>query len=215
MCQSIAEGGRRCAAHTRPKYLEARDHALNNSDPDYSLTHGPSWSGFSPTVIAKLMDASLDYASTPSGNVDILKDIKTYREYPNYDMVVGLLEVAQAKGLERLEEYKSIKSQVEELMNESNSSTALTVAATLGATVPAPVGSSVFILTHTTYYDQDSSVEEIGVFPTRELAEEGLIKYKEIIGVASEACLGLMLSLMVRASIWITPKTRLSGISAS
>ena len=39
------------------------------------------------------------------------------------------------------------------------------------------MGSSVFIVTHITYYDQDRSVDEIGVYPSRELAEEGLVKY--------------------------------------
>ena len=178
MCESIAKGGRRCAAYTRPKYQEALDHALANSLPDHG-SHLVNWSGFSPSIIAALMDASIDYASTPSGNKDVLEDIRTYRP-PNaydYDMVVGILEVAQAKGLERLTEFESIRNQVETLIKEPDATKAITIATTLGASVPAPSGTTLYQVNITTYYDEDSDTQTLGVWPTEELAKEGLVVY--------------------------------------
>lgn len=178
MCQSIAEGGRRCAAHTYPKYQEALDHALANSIPDYG-SHGLTWSGFFPSIIASLMDASINYASTQSGNKDILQDIRTYSP-PNaydYEMVVAILEVAQAKGLERLAEYKSVKEQVETLVKEPDATKVIAIATTLGASVPAPSGTTLYQVNITTYYDEDSDTQTIGAWPTEELAKEGLVVY--------------------------------------
>jgi len=176
MCQSIAEGGRRCAAHTRPKYQEALMSGLSNCMPDYG-SHGVTWSGYSPEVIAALMDASIDYASTPSGNDDVLKDIDKYKESSDFNMVVGILEVAQAKGLERLAEYKSVKEQVETLVKEPDATKVIVIATTLGAEVPAPVGTTLYQVNITTYYDEDSNTETIGVWPTEELAKDGLVVY--------------------------------------
>jgi len=176
MCESIAEGGRRCAAHTYPKYLEALDRAISNSLPGYEI-HGLTWSGFSPEVIATLIDASIDYASTPLGNKTILEDIGEYKEDSYFDMIVGILEVAQTKGLERLAEYKSIKDQVEVLIKNPDATRTITIATTLGASVPAPSGTTLYQVNITTYYDEDSNTQTLGVWPTEELAKEGLVVY--------------------------------------
>ena len=173
MCQSIAEGGQRCAAHTRPKYLDAMSYALSDSLPNYS-SGGVNWPGYTPSVVSNLMDSALDHASTPSGNVDVLKDIDKYKNESDFAMLVGILEVAQLKGLEKLEAQKSIKAQIENLIREPDSSKALAIASALGAEVPAPVGSSFYQVTHTTYYQDDSSVDILGAWSTEELAKQGV-----------------------------------------
>lgn len=68
MCRSLAEGGQRCASHTRPAYEAALT--------DYDHNRGPSGSGVfvaadEVSAATRLADAAAHYASTPEGAVRV------------------------------------------------------------------------------------------------------------------------------------------------
>jgi hypothetical protein len=70
MCESKAEGGLRCAAHTRPPYYAALNE-LNLIKP-----------GEDPApVLQKVFTAAVDYASTPTGQTEVLEHVKKARPW--------------------------------------------------------------------------------------------------------------------------------------
>lgn len=78
MCQSQAEGGRRCAAHTRPAYRQAVEKALD--PPGYSL--------FGVRQAREEGRAAvLAHASTPTGRVEVEAEVERIyherRKYPD------------------------------------------------------------------------------------------------------------------------------------
>lgn len=66
MCQSQAEGGRRCASHTRPLFMSA----LENMKDSERITQ---------VTIAQFIDAAVAHASTPSGIVEVLHEANQSR----------------------------------------------------------------------------------------------------------------------------------------
>jgi uncharacterized ParB-like nuclease family protein len=62
MCKSVAQGGQRCANHTRGPYLAAFHHIARRYDIDFQ-------------DLKNLEATALDYAGTPEGQIQIAKDI--------------------------------------------------------------------------------------------------------------------------------------------
>lgn len=185
MCQSIADGGQRCATHTRPNYTILRNRL---SLPNQTLTPD-EWSNLK--VFATL------HATTKQGSKEILHEIQelTSDNYtiPAPEGLVPLLQEALKNGLREREIIQETKRQIRIARKPGNKNpetvskiekrmikralTSIEVATTLGAEIPAPVGTSIYMVTITTYYDQDSSTENIGAYPTQELAEIGLANW--------------------------------------
>lgn len=88
MCQSIQEGGRRCAAHTRPQYYLFLEHAV----------HVPvdQWL---PDFPVSFLSAATAHASTPSGQKELREDIATLADGT---LARGLLEDALERGAKEL-----------------------------------------------------------------------------------------------------------------
>lgn len=75
MCRSRAEGGARCAAHTRPAYLRVMANATTMPAADLRARLDAN------------IDAVVDYASTPSGQAAVLADVQTlYETYTGAQM---------------------------------------------------------------------------------------------------------------------------------
>ena len=71
MCKSIAEGGQRCAGHTRENYLKG-------------VPGTPNW-----------WDAAIAYASTPEGAARVKADRKHFVDTGFYDLAGALKSALQ------------------------------------------------------------------------------------------------------------------------
>lgn len=185
MCQSIADGGQRCAYHTRSDYSILR----NRLSFDNQTLSPVEWSNLK--VFATL------HATTKQGSKEIRQEIKELTSgeysYPMQGELVRLLQKALHEGLREREIVQETKRQIRIAKNlgslnpESTSKaskrslsralTSIQVAATLGAEIPAPVGTSAYMVSITSYYDEDSSINNNGAYPTKELAEVGLANW--------------------------------------
>lgn len=85
MCDSIAQGGYRCAAHTRPRFQNA---PINT----------PAWE-----------DAAADYAATPSGKRDLERLASDARRAGDIEMEAALTTALRV-GEGRRQAYKDIKA---------------------------------------------------------------------------------------------------------
>jgi len=105
MCQSKAEGGHRCAGHTRPKYHKSRDRVLDNSVP---LTE---------ETLASLREATEDYATTAEGLRAIPDDFPAYLGLPDNVTVMLAVQDGYRAGLaqrEKLDDLNRLVRKVKE-----------------------------------------------------------------------------------------------------
>ena len=86
MCKSIAEGGLRCAAHTRKGYIAAIKPVLEGE----KLT---------PTQVSVLYTTATAYASTPKGQEAVQADIEHFTKKRNKE-IVNILSISAKNGEE-------------------------------------------------------------------------------------------------------------------
>jgi hypothetical protein len=86
MCESKAEGGLRCAAHTRPAYQTALTEIKEIPQGEYTAP-----------PLQKLFAAAVEYASTPSGQTEVAAAVRTEQ-----GMLAELLADAAARGRVKL-----------------------------------------------------------------------------------------------------------------
>lgn len=92
MCKSRADGGQRCATHTRPEYLKT----LAPAEQDRELT-------FEEKIL--LGAASISYATTIKGAKAILEDIAKFNELGKME-VAAILRIAMLEGQKQREQIK-------------------------------------------------------------------------------------------------------------
>ena len=105
MCNSKAQGGRRCAAHTFSAYKKIMDECKSVRYP-------------SPEQLATLLRASTAYASTPKGSVRIEEDIESYNDNSDFDDVVGIITTlvqARERGIQNMALYREREIQIKVL----------------------------------------------------------------------------------------------------
>lgn len=74
MCRSVAEGGQRCAAHTRPAYTAALRAVVDEE----------------PGAAERLMKASVEYASTREGRAMFVTDLELAVEEKDWEQVAEI-----------------------------------------------------------------------------------------------------------------------------
>ena len=170
MCQSVAEGGKRCAAHTRPSYLESLATFSDKNFRDRGIGD-----------YEKLFTSTRLFASTPKGNREVKIDHDEATKKNDYDLA-RVLEDGLVYGLLALEKQreadKAAKNIVQDNLvdqNRANPLDAIKVAIALGYPAPSFVGGKYYSLyvSHPVSEDYDC----LGDYPTRELANKGLIAY--------------------------------------
>ena len=98
MCKSRADGGQRCATHTRPKYLEALTPAENKSELE-----------FDEQIL--LGAATVPYATTLKGIKAITEDIERFDAEGKIE-VAAILRIALNEGRKQREETKELEMQI-------------------------------------------------------------------------------------------------------
>ena len=98
MCKSRAEGGQRCATHTRPKYLEA----ISPAETKDTLE-------FDEQIL--LGAATVPYATTIKGIRVIKDDIERFDAEGKIE-VAAILRIALNEGIKQREETKEIELQI-------------------------------------------------------------------------------------------------------
>lgn len=200
MCQSKAQGGRRCASHLYPAYAKAME--------EYHKTNM-----LTPENISAITLAARAYASTPFGAKKINSDIeKFYSEEVEglviEDSIKSMISISQSiyegsgmvallneslkKGYELSREYDLREQEIKQAsimqistaspelckaLEEQNLSldtffTALRVAKALGADIPVLEGSSIFEVTYTTGSYDTYYEGSLGYYPTYEQANK-------------------------------------------
>lgn len=149
-----------------------------------------------PVEWSKLKEAATLHATTKQGSKEIRQEIKelTSEEYYNSisDGLITVLQEALNEGLREREIIQETKRQIRIAKNlgslnpESTSKaskrslnralTSIQVATTLGAEISAPVGTSAYMLS-VAMDSYDSSMDIVGAYPTKELAEVGLANW--------------------------------------
>lgn len=175
MCQSIAKGGNRCSAHTRPAYLES----LNNyiGKPGNTRTSGDYNDLFMNTRA---------FASTRKGQKEIQQDILAAEERKDSD-TASILKDGLNYGRIILDKQEAIKKAVKKALDTVTIDKSLRdaiaqvqVAVALGFPAPTFVGSkyySVYINDLGTGEGDEESQEFLGNYAAKELAEKALISY--------------------------------------
>lgn len=113
MCESQSEGGKRCAAHTRPVYEAALttmgDRATN---PDlYNQMYRDRWEA--TTEATEIFDAVAEHASTPQGDKEVAAKIEELRRIDGKINKFALMMIrARRRGEELAEERKEIKAAI-------------------------------------------------------------------------------------------------------
>lgn len=92
MCKSIAEGGLRCAAHTRKGYVSALKPVLDGEK-------------ITPAQVSVLYIIATAYASTPRGQEAVQADIEHFSKKRNKEMV-NILSISAKNGQESYEKAK-------------------------------------------------------------------------------------------------------------
>ena len=104
MCNSKAQGGRRCAAHTFPAYKKHMEECQAIRYP-------------SPEQLATLLRVTTAYASTPKGSVRISEDLDAYINEEEED-TVGIREVliqGRNRGIANMALYREKEIQIKML----------------------------------------------------------------------------------------------------
>ena len=186
MCESIAEGGYRCSAHTRPVYEKTRDTFLAKKGS--ARTSGDYFNMFADTKA---------FASTPKGNsevnADIAKyeDIVRYRDGNNSDTVeiIDILKDALVYGDMSLKQHEEVEKAVKEAVAKQGNLVSedpfevLKTAVALGLKNPPSFPGSKYFPLYISQinYDHDSpdgtDQQFLGDYPTKELAEKALITW--------------------------------------
>lgn len=176
MCESIANGGRRCAHHTYPAYSNALDYCKLGRV-------------ITPPMLENLLQAATKYASTPKGNLQILEDIEVYRDVPIRGVdISGILACAHEKGLANINAYNEREAEISELIDLATkppSQIRLTNALSVlddeinrGLDIPAPVGSFVCeaMMQELSQNYENSEIEDrsLGLYQSEEEAEKVL-----------------------------------------
>lgn len=177
MCQSILEGGRRCATHTRPDYQGSLTTYLEK--PSDKRTNGKYHNLFS---------TARAFASTKKGQREIANDAVKYYENKEFDVVYTLKD-ALAYGEMTLRRYAEADKEVKQIIasrTQENLGDALDVVAAaiaLGYPAPSFIGSKYYAVYASATSDsireeQDEIDHEfLGDYPTRELAQEALVSW--------------------------------------
>lgn len=179
MCQSIAEGGKRCATHTRPAYQDSLRAFL--ATPDRELTTGKYHDMFSTAKA---------FASTKKGFGEVEQDIEKYK-LENKSELTSVLEDALFYGKMALKQQKEIDDEIKQELTPrvdktlADALTAVGAAVALGFPAPSFVGSkyySVYVSTINYNYGESDDHDEydrdtqefLGDYPTEELAKKAL-----------------------------------------
>ena len=186
MCESIAEGGYRCSAHTRPVYEKTRDTFLAKKGSE--RTSGDYFNMFADTKA---------FASTRKGNLEVKADIAKYEEIVRYRdgdnsdtrEIIDILKDALVYGDMSLKQRAEVEQALKDAVARQGNPVpedpfeVLKTAVALGLkNPPSFAGSKYFPLyisqTNYDYESDDRTFQQfLGDYPTKELAEKALVAW--------------------------------------